>query len=151
MRLASNPPPVNIIEYFFFFQAEDGIRDHCVTGVQTCALPISPVVFCGPPFAVHPPGALQSFKGWKKRARIDLKHSLADLLNAQPDTMRMHRLKRKGLQDEHVERALNQRRIVVRHAKSPLEDLVEGNNATILLLTLDCQVETHRTKREDIR
>src|SRR5260221_3785979 len=24
-----------------FFQAEDGIRDHCVTGVQTCALPIS--------------------------------------------------------------------------------------------------------------
>src|SRR5476649_2903275 len=26
--------------HFFFFQAEDGIRDHCVTGVQTCALPI---------------------------------------------------------------------------------------------------------------
>src|SRR5690625_1138009 len=27
--------------YFFFFQAEDGIRDGHVTGVQTCALPIS--------------------------------------------------------------------------------------------------------------
>src|SRR5215216_5167309 len=27
--------------YFFFFQAEDGIRDDLVTGVQTCALPIS--------------------------------------------------------------------------------------------------------------
>src|SRR5260370_27300016 len=26
--------------YFFFFQAEDGIRDSSVTGVQTCALPI---------------------------------------------------------------------------------------------------------------
>src|SRR5438132_5832019 len=26
--------------FIFFFQAEDGIRDHCVTGVQTCALPI---------------------------------------------------------------------------------------------------------------
>ena len=25
---------------FFFFQAEDGIRDYKVTGVQTCALPI---------------------------------------------------------------------------------------------------------------
>ena len=25
----------------FFFQAEDGIRDRLVTGVQTCALPIS--------------------------------------------------------------------------------------------------------------
>src|SRR2546430_10555248 len=30
---------------FFFFQAEDGIRDLTVTGVQTCALPIS----AGPP------------------------------------------------------------------------------------------------------
>src|SRR2546430_16735295 len=28
--------------FFFFFQAEDGIRDLTVTGVQTCALPISP-------------------------------------------------------------------------------------------------------------
>src|SRR3989454_3408163 len=27
--------------FFFFFQAEDGIRDYKVTGVQTCALPIS--------------------------------------------------------------------------------------------------------------
>src|SRR5256885_11271109 len=26
---------------FFFFQAEDGIRDYKVTGVQTCALPIA--------------------------------------------------------------------------------------------------------------
>src|SRR2546422_3050932 len=29
--------------FFFFFQAEDGIRDVAVTGVQTCALPISPM------------------------------------------------------------------------------------------------------------
>src|SRR5438093_9544055 len=29
--------------FFFFFQAEDGIRDWSVTGVQTCALPISGV------------------------------------------------------------------------------------------------------------
>src|SRR6266446_9154407 len=29
------------ILFFFFFQAEDGIRDYKVTGVQTCALPIS--------------------------------------------------------------------------------------------------------------
>src|SRR5260370_2053575 len=29
---------------FFFFQAEDGIRDSSVTGVQTCALPISIIV-----------------------------------------------------------------------------------------------------------
>src|SRR3712207_7600892 len=36
--------------YFFFFQAEDGIRDIGVTGVQTCALPISAAV-CGAPRA----------------------------------------------------------------------------------------------------
>src|SRR2546426_6862945 len=32
---------MTIICFFFFFQAEDGIRDYKVTGVQTCALPIS--------------------------------------------------------------------------------------------------------------
>src|SRR2546430_12130650 len=32
---------VPLIVLFFFFQAEDGIRDLTVTGVQTCALPIS--------------------------------------------------------------------------------------------------------------
>src|SRR5256885_8814125 len=36
--------------YFFFFQAEDGIRDYKVTGVQTCALPISEIG------AVYDPG-----------------------------------------------------------------------------------------------
>src|SRR6266550_8280968 len=29
-----------VFKFFFFFQAEDGIRDVAVTGVQTCALPI---------------------------------------------------------------------------------------------------------------
>src|SRR5690606_40286199 len=37
----------NII-FFFFFQAEDGIRDFHVTGVQTCALPISKDSVIGP-------------------------------------------------------------------------------------------------------
>src|SRR5437016_10865174 len=31
--------------FFFFFQAEDGIRDWSVTGVQTCALPISDDIY----------------------------------------------------------------------------------------------------------
>src|SRR5216684_7631825 len=31
----------NRVGHIFFFQAEDGIRDVAVTGVQTCALPIS--------------------------------------------------------------------------------------------------------------
>src|SRR5437868_13334919 len=40
---------------FFFFQAEDGIRDRNVTGVQTCALPIYQTVIatCGTLVAIR--------------------------------------------------------------------------------------------------
>src|SRR5206468_6575869 len=34
------PTHISLFLFFFFFQAEDGIRDLIVTGVQTCALPI---------------------------------------------------------------------------------------------------------------
>src|SRR2546429_9783435 len=48
-----------LIGLFFFFQAEDGIRDVAVTGVQTCALPIS-LVFVAPisPRSTTSPGAV---------------------------------------------------------------------------------------------
>src|SRR3712207_6901969 len=39
---------------FFFFQAEDGIRDIGVTGVQTCALPIYRVADAVAELAAHP-------------------------------------------------------------------------------------------------
>src|SRR5437879_6302562 len=42
------------IKRFFFFQAEDGIRDTSVTGVQTCALPISST---SPPSPNAPPAS----------------------------------------------------------------------------------------------
>src|SRR5256885_11311770 len=38
---------------FFFFQAEDGIRDYKVTGVQTCALPIFSPRACRTRFAIR--------------------------------------------------------------------------------------------------
>src|SRR3712207_8454890 len=38
-HLSASPAPTTCM-IFFFFQAEDGIRDIGVTGVQTCALPI---------------------------------------------------------------------------------------------------------------
>src|SRR5438132_4577703 len=46
MRPAKPTPDLSIRQQRHddcFFQAEDCIRDHCVTGVQTCALPISDV------------------------------------------------------------------------------------------------------------
>src|SRR5437588_5895327 len=54
---------------FFFFQAEDGIRDHCVTGVQTCALPIS----TGPnPLPAHSDGAHAPPDGTRRPVEADL-------------------------------------------------------------------------------
>src|SRR5207249_8405779 len=52
---------------FFFFQAEDGIRDRNVTGVQTCALPI---------FAL---GAALAFSHWDPVYR-DVWHSLRGIV-----------------------------------------------------------------------
>src|SRR5256886_6091540 len=54
---------------FFFFQAEDGIRDLTVTGVQTCALPIS-----GGPAGSPGPGRRAPFE---ERTRIpeEFRHS----------------------------------------------------------------------------
>src|SRR5699024_11798508 len=47
----------NFFFSFFFFQAVDGIRDRNVTGVQTCALPISVAVSlpCDPPSTIGLP------------------------------------------------------------------------------------------------
>src|SRR5690349_4052059 len=39
-RSCTLSPSVSLLHFIFFFQAEDGIRDLYVTGVQTCALPI---------------------------------------------------------------------------------------------------------------
>src|SRR5699024_12131033 len=43
-----------VFHSFFFFQAEDGIRDRNVTGVQTCALPISGAAAPGCPRSPDP-------------------------------------------------------------------------------------------------
>src|SRR5256885_7668003 len=54
---------------FFFFQAEDGIRDYKVTGVQTCALPI-----CVPDLGVDDialaRAALAKRVGWVRAQRL---------------------------------------------------------------------------------
>src|SRR2546430_9334921 len=52
------------IFFFFFFQAEDGIRDLTVTGVQTCALPIS---FAATWFAIFPATSREG----RGRSRVD--------------------------------------------------------------------------------
>src|SRR5437588_11827423 len=56
--------------FFFFFQAEDGIRDHCVTGVQTCALPICFAAAAKPPHLA----AICVWEGWNDAYRESARH-----------------------------------------------------------------------------
>src|SRR5437763_16877772 len=58
-----------IYRFIFFFQAEDGIRDTSVTGVQTCALPISSV--CFPIFAscTPSPARMSRRNEWRSEER----------------------------------------------------------------------------------
>src|SRR5256886_7983595 len=57
-----------VLLFFFFFQAEDGIRDLTVTGVQTCALPIfipSLVSTCSVPVKAPINGCrVEALSGW---------------------------------------------------------------------------------------
>src|SRR5207248_8857228 len=69
--------------FFFFFQAEDGIRDRTVTGVQTCALPISSEALGRHPATEHvsPLIALRAIAGADDRqllhvVRIALRNQL---------------------------------------------------------------------------
>src|SRR3989441_5477860 len=60
---------------FFFFQAEDGIRDKLVTGVQTCALPISGAParlrrICPVPESQHGGGLLRPWIGLSGTGQI---------------------------------------------------------------------------------
>src|SRR5699024_12435691 len=53
--------------FFFFFRAEDGIRDRNVTGVQTCALPIFVETRFKSPFAFW-----RDFVEWRPKAFIKM-------------------------------------------------------------------------------
>src|SRR5262249_59993427 len=55
--------------FFFFFQAEDGIRDWSVTGVQTCALPISQGLAQAPRAGERAAGAVGRRGGRRKEGQ----------------------------------------------------------------------------------
>src|SRR6185369_8688180 len=55
--------------FFFFFQAEDGIRDSSVTGVQTCALPIWYGTWTSQHDATRKAGEWPSFYRLRTRSR----------------------------------------------------------------------------------
>src|SRR6267154_4807354 len=68
----------------FFFQAEDGIRDGRVTGVQTCALPISEDEFSTR--TIEPYALMNGREGWYVAsfdpAREDVRHFRLDRIKS---------------------------------------------------------------------
>src|SRR2546426_4974804 len=79
--------------FCFFFQAEDGIRDYKVTGVQTCALPISLLVrlessvvsrqSSGKKLSVYSSQLSEKDKTWPAHARLlDEIHVTGELLRS---------------------------------------------------------------------
>src|SRR5256885_3596712 len=70
---------------FFFFQAEDGIRDYKVTGVQTCALPIYPYLITAADLRKNLNEIRQTLDPDKKDAALDdmvmVGHSMGGLVS----------------------------------------------------------------------
>src|SRR5256885_10788178 len=69
---------VNML-FFFFFQAEDGIRDYKVTGVQTCALPISQYPRLAGQHADYTTTQLTAFRDGKRGNSIQMTQVAAKL------------------------------------------------------------------------
>jgi len=78
----------------------------------------APVIRGGAPVGFDEALPLQAAEGGKQRAGVDLENAAADLLDAQADAIAVQWLQRQGLQDEHVERALNQLSRFGRHAST---------------------------------
>src|SRR5256886_8710992 len=80
-----NRIPIHVSVSFFFFQAEDGIRDLTVTGVQTCALPIYAQAPCGMTFHTRKKSVASRFsvtpwtrRGADRRAPVMLLRARSD-------------------------------------------------------------------------
>src|SRR5256885_5594663 len=56
-----------VYTHVFFFQAEDGIRDYKVTGVQTCALPICVLLIVSPDAKIPPEEVQKFFEGLSQK------------------------------------------------------------------------------------
>src|SRR5256886_12210502 len=90
-------PSSDCIHWFFFFQAEDGIRDLTVTGVQTCALPI-----CSPSSSSRTAPSGTSGAGVSPRRLLD--DRLIDELLEELSVVRPLRAGRLGHEDRSEER-----------------------------------------------
>src|SRR5437870_12147561 len=104
---------------FFFFQAEDGIRDGHVTGVQTCALPILRRILYADQTSWLPDNLLERGDRMTMAASIEarvpfLDHELAGFVSSLPDNFRV-----RGLRSKWILREAGKRLIPARILKRP--------------------------------
>src|SRR6266699_5102603 len=69
--------------FVFFFQAEDGIRDADVTGVQTCALPISAATHRARQMLARAHWAAGAFAGYDRASVLRIAEAVATTAHAQ--------------------------------------------------------------------
>src|SRR5699024_809702 len=103
---------------FFFFQAEDGIRDRNVTGVQTCALPIS----AGHGLNLQAGGSTLVWFGLTWSLELYQQTNARLYRQGQTDTVIIHHLIAKETMDERVMDALNKKN----NTQSALIDAVKA-------------------------
>src|SRR5215207_8836376 len=77
------------------------------TGASECVEPRTARVFRLAPLGIEPTGTLQPLQGGEQGSGVDLEHSARDLFNAAGDAEAVHGLETEGLEDEHIERALD--------------------------------------------
>src|SRR2546429_211894 len=141
--------------HFFFFQAEDGIRDVAVTGVQTCALPISvltPLAFDpGRPFPHISSGSLNlavvvgDNQGTEIFARVKVPDSLPRLVLVETD--HQHKKVSTSLKSEMKFVWLEQLIIANLHLLFPGMEIVEAHAFRV---TRDAEVAIQELESDDL-
>jgi hypothetical protein len=82
--------------------------------IEFCA----PRIFRVSPLGVEPTGTLESLERREQRSRIDLEHTLRQLLDASRNSETMHRLETQRLENQQVERALDDVGVGLVHGSS---------------------------------
>ena len=83
------------------------------------------------------PACFETMERGIERALIDLQHVSRDLLDALRDAPAVHRLERQRLQDEHVERALEEILFLTSHVRIVRSATCRMSRGAVSLLTID--------------
>jgi hypothetical protein len=99
--------PIRSLEFKLLFSSACELVELCASGV-----------FCLPPLRIEPSGALQALQRRKQRTGVHLENASGNLLDPSGDSEAVQRLEAEGLQDQHVECALDDIGVGIVHGKT---------------------------------